>query len=163
MCAKHIPNTLISDEYHMCVSLYVIRANSNLLNINYSGMLDTQEMCWGFFNLMSKVTGEIEHLHLTFQLYLSAFNNLAMIHLKYKIYILKLIFDFLKSTLFLNLCNNNSGWCSTNLSYSCWRDCRGKIPQNHVNTSVSPFYRKLGGTDNNITVVHYRKNILKKF
>ena len=62
MCAKHIPNTLISDEYHMCVSLYVIRANSNLLNINYSGMLDTQEMCWGFFNLMSKVTGEIEHL-----------------------------------------------------------------------------------------------------
>ena len=62
MCAKHIPNTLISDEYHMCVSLYVIRANSNLLNINYSGMLDTQEMCWGFFNLMSKVTGETEHL-----------------------------------------------------------------------------------------------------
>ena len=44
MCAKHIPNTLISDEYHMCVSLYVIRANSNLLNINYSGMLDIQEM-----------------------------------------------------------------------------------------------------------------------
>ena len=159
MCAKHIPNTLISDEYHMCVSLYVIRANSNLLNINYSGMLDTQEMCWGFFNLMSKVTGETEHL-----LYRCLRSSIERWHIEStKSIFLELIFDFLKSTLFLNLCNNNSGWCSTNLSYSCWRDCRGKIPQNHVNTSVSPFYRKLGGTDNNITVVHYRKNILKKF